>query len=303
MLGAIAAGAGAGLLGGLLGQQKEGGKNAGNVFELSDGDRVGYRDYIGQAIGGRGSSQESLANGLLGSQQATNEVMNNPMLAQLFGKDGSLSRANSEEQKLASQGYQLQPEDHEAYGQASGNVARMFDQSDSSLAQALSARGLDSSSVAGKSFAGAQGNKFEHLAQLQHKIADDRMKTNMQRLQNTRNYMATLGAQGANAINEQYGRQLAGEQNRQDLQGRNANMAHRFLAASQGQSNTALQQEQDTQHESALSAGFNGAVGGAMGGARMMGASGGGGGAGGGAMGGAGGGGIASSKGYGYKPA
>lgn len=153
-----------------------------------------------------------------GSRLATEQVQTSPLLAQLFGQGGALERANSEEQELASRGFSLQPEDHEAYGQASGNIARMFGQQENNLAQSLADRGLaqgaSGSAMAG--FAGLQGNKNEQLAQSQMAIAQNRMQTNMARLNATRSYLSGLGNQAIGAVDDQYNRQLQGAQfNRQ----------------------------------------------------------------------------------------
>lgn len=141
--------------------------------------------------------------------KATDSVRNNAILGQLFGQGGALERANSEEQRLASQGFQLTGEDREAYGQASGDIARMFGQQEQSLAQSLADRGLSAapSGAAGVAFSGLAGNKNEMLAKAQMDIANKRMENTMQRLNSTRSYMSTLGAQGQQAIGDQYDRQ------------------------------------------------------------------------------------------------
>ncbi len=149
-----------------------------------------------------------------GSRFATDQVMSNPIMSQLFGKGGALQRANTEEQDLASRGFQLKPEDIEAYGQASGNIARLFGQGEQDLTQSLASRGLASapSGAAGLGFSGLQGNKMEQLARAQTDIANKRMENNLQRLNQTRGFLSQLGGQGASAIQDQYGRQLQGAQ-------------------------------------------------------------------------------------------
>lgn len=149
---------------------------------------------------------------LSGSRFATEQVQNNPILGSLFGKGGALDRANLEEQGLASRGYSLKPEDYEAYGQASGDVARMFGQQEQGLSRSLASRGLGAaaSGAALQGYAGLQGNKYEQLAGIQRQIADDRMNMNLQRLNQTRNYLTNMGGLGAQSINEQFNRQLAG---------------------------------------------------------------------------------------------
>jgi hypothetical protein len=157
------------------------------------------------------------------SKQASQFVQDDPVLGRLFGKEGlqadtlaDLDKARGEESRLSSQGYKLQPEDFEAYGQASGDIARLFGQSEQDLSQSLAARGLSQapSGAAAREFSGLQGNKMEMLAKAQTNIADQRMKNTMDRLNSTRNFMSQLGNQstqlgqlGNQAIGDQFGRQ------------------------------------------------------------------------------------------------
>jgi hypothetical protein len=173
-----------------------------------------------------GDAQQGYVNTLFSdprtaSLAATEQVQNNPILGQLFGKGGALERTNAEEQQLASRGYSLQPEDYEAYGQMSDELARQFGAQEQNAAQAMANRGLGSSASgqAGTLFSGLQGNKFEQLAKAQRDVADKRMQMNMQRLTNTRNFMSQLGQQGAGAIQDQYGRNTQGvDRSDKDLQ-------------------------------------------------------------------------------------
>lgn len=153
-----------------------------------------------------------------GSALANQQVMENPLLSGLLGEGGSLDKASAEEQRLAGAGFSLQPEDYEAYGQASGNIARDFGTQEASLAQALAARGMSNSGAAGAGFSNLYGNKFEQLGQLQRKVADDRMKTNMDRLQQTRSYMTQLGGMGLQAQGQQFNQNQAERQNLQQQQ-------------------------------------------------------------------------------------
>jgi hypothetical protein len=157
---------------------------------------------------------------LTGSRVATQEVQNNPLLKSLFGEGGLQTRLDSEEQKLAGQGYQLTPEDHTAYGQASGDIARLFGQQEQDLSKSLARRGLASagSGAAGAGFSGLAGNKNEMLAKAQTEIADRRMQNTMQRLQQTRQLMSSLGTQAGSQIEAQYRRQLAGANRAEDSQ-------------------------------------------------------------------------------------
>lgn len=163
--------------------------------------------------GMKAEMQNALATGAgTGSMFATQQVQNNPILGQLFGNGGELTKSIGKEQELQNQGFKIQPQDVEAYGQASGDIARMFGQSENSLANSLANRGLASapSGSAGAQFSGLQGNKNEQLAKAQMDIANQRMQNTMQRIGQQQQFIGQLGSQGANAINQQYGRQLEG---------------------------------------------------------------------------------------------
>lgn len=203
-------------------------------------------------------------NGVQGSRTATDEVQNNSILGGLFGKGGQLEQTEQNATDLANKGFSLQPEDHEAYGQGLGNITRQFDSSDNNLAQALSNRGLSSSGVAAQQFAGSNGNKNEQLAQLQMNIAQQRMQTNMQRLKDTRQFMSQLGQQGQNAIQDQYGRQLAGEkQNFGEQQGK-ADTGMNYLQNEQDQANNQFAMQQSTKRGTFGDALMKGALGAAQ---------------------------------------
>lgn len=230
------------LLGGLTGKD---GKDSGNPF--GDGryvDRANnayqnFMDYKGDA---------NALDSLQSSRTATKEVQDNPILAGLFGKGGQLDQANSEATNLANTGYQLTPEDRTAYGQASGDIARQFDASEGNLAQALAARGMTNSGAAAQGIMGSQGNKLEMLGQLQNQIAQNRMQTNMQRLAQTRNFISQLGAQGENAIQNQYGRQMGSEQQKfNELQGQAGMGQHYLEDMANVASNNFAQQQQTRQ--------------------------------------------------------
>lgn len=259
MIGQILGAATGGLLGGLA-NQKEGGRNAGNMFTgINESDLA---TIYKQAI----DAQQTYG------QDPTKEVQNNPILAQLFGKGGALERTNAEEQRLASQGFQLTPEDREAYGQASGDIARLFDESEQSLANALSARGLDTSGVAAQQFSGSQGNKREQLAKMQTDIAHKRAENNKARLADTRQFLSQLGSQGNDAINSEQNRGMQRVNQYNDVLGNRANLSMNWLQARQGQGNKALEQEMGSEHNSQFNNIASGMAGGAMSGAKMQGA-------------------------------
>lgn len=165
-------------------------------------------------------SQENPAEiqGVAGSKIASEQVRNDPLSSGLFGAGGLQDRLGAEEQDLASRGYQLRPEDREAYGQAAGDIARLYGQQEQAGTQALARRGLaaGNSGAAGAMFSGLQGSKNEQLARAQTDIAQKRMADTTQRLQSTRNLMGQLGAQGQSALSNQFNRQLQGRQERGD---------------------------------------------------------------------------------------
>lgn len=161
---------------------------------------------------------------LTASRLAQEQVMGSEMYKPLFGQGGTMGRTLQEEQRLAGQGYQLTPEDQEAYGQASGNVARLFGQQEQGVAQDLASRGLAGagSGAAIQAYSGLGGNKNEMLAQAQKGIADARMQNTMQRLNQTRNFLSSLNQQQTGAVQDQFGRNLAGMQARQGQLGGSA---------------------------------------------------------------------------------
>lgn len=147
---------------------------------------------------------------------ATDQIQSNPLMAQTFGPQGTLSRTTQEEQDLSQRGYSLKPEDYEAYGQASGNIARMFGGAQQGLAQSLSDRGMGTSGIGNQAFMSNQGSQLEQLGQLQSHIAQQRMNMNMQRLGQTRQFLGQLTGQAQGAVQNQFGREMSGVQNQQD---------------------------------------------------------------------------------------
>lgn len=111
---------------------------------------------------------------------------------------GLQQQVEKEGRDLAGKGFQLQQEDREAYGQASGDIARQFGQQEQDLSQSLARRGLASagSGAAGAGFSGIQGNKNEMLAKAQMQIANQRMQNTQQRLQQNRQMQQSLASQG-----------------------------------------------------------------------------------------------------------
>ena len=161
-----------------------------------------------------------------GSRLASEEVGNDAILGQLYGQGGELSKSLASTDQLRNQGFQLTPEDHTAYGQASGDIARLFGSQENDLALALQQRGLASapSGAAVQGYSGLMGNKNEQLAKAQMGIAQARMDNTLKRLTAAQQYNATLGANAAGAINQQYNRQMGGADAQQNMMGQTAGL-------------------------------------------------------------------------------
>jgi hypothetical protein len=221
-----------------------------------------------------------------GAHAGSQEVMSDPILgklltggqAQIDELTGDIAGARGEAQDLASRGYQLTDRDREAYGQAAGNISREFGQAEGNLAQALASRGLSRSGSSNRAFMGSGMNKLEALGQMQRQIADDRVKTNMQRLAQTRNFMSGLLGQrtAAQGQQEDFARGAISDKDR--FAESKAGVGQRNLQAQQGAANLNYRQRQATAQSSpwsrmlggvatSLGGEYGGGVGGAMGGA------------------------------------
>lgn len=177
-----------------------GGQDTGNTYLMGDPNKGDAGDYTRSRLQGlvqRGLDETENLN----YTQGVSDVQNNPLQSMLFGQGGQMEQTNQRVNDLASKGYSLQPEDYEAYGQASGNIARMFGGQEQGLAQDMANRGLSNSGVAGAQFSGMYGNKQEQLAGLQTQIAQNRMQMNQQRLGQMQNFLGQLGNQAQQGIN------------------------------------------------------------------------------------------------------
>ena len=183
-------------------------------YGLGQGSADSVLSDRGIAAGDKSALADELAtNPLTGSRYATEQVQNNGILGGLFGKGGQLDQAEGKLTDLNNQGFNLKPEDQTLYGQEAGNIARQFASQSNQTAANLASRGLSNSGAAGAAFSGLAGNQNEMLAQAQQQIAQQRFQNTMNQIQQQQNFVSQLGNQGANAINQQYGRQLAGAQN------------------------------------------------------------------------------------------
>lgn len=176
---------------------------------------------LADALAGMNGDEASAlgSSGIYGNIVASQQAANDPLLSGLIGKGGSRDQALAEEARLRDQGFKLTNDDHEAYGQASGNIARQFGQQEQSLASALARRGMAAGgSGAGMAqFSGLQGNKNEQLGQMQMKIANDRMQNTMKRLSDVRSYANQLGQLGLNAENSMFSHNMQGDESRHSL--------------------------------------------------------------------------------------
>lgn len=246
---------------GFLDTKKTSGRDAGNSLGLNATDQAQAQGQLGHLLNYQGSS--AALDPIQSSKTATSEVQNNDILGQLYGKGGTLDQTNKQEQDLATRGFSLKPEDYEAYGQGSDQIARNFGGQEQGLAQALSDRGLSNSGSAATSFTGLQGNKMEQLGQMQRQIANDRMKSNMDRLGQTRSFLSQMGQQAGNEIQNQFGRQQSAEgMNFGEEQAKN-NAAYQRLSGEQNQANVNMAQRQGSEASPAWASGISGAMGGA----------------------------------------
>lgn len=116
----------------------------------------------------------------------TNKVDNDA----LYKKGGLYDTLGSDLQR---DGSKFTANDYEVFGQTAGDIARRAGQEERGLMQMAQQRGLSSapSGALGLGFSGISGNKLERLASAQTQLAQRRMDTNMQRL----NQLSGLRAQ------------------------------------------------------------------------------------------------------------
>lgn len=209
----------------------------------------------GDASSGSGSSGFAAAlatDPRTGSKMATEQVQNNPILGQLYGEGGQMSKQLGQYgdqygklTDLQNQGFDLKPEDQSLYGQMSGSIARQFGQQGNQAANSLASRGLSSSGAAGAQFSGLAGNQNEMLANAQQQIAQQRVQNTMQQIGQQQQFLSqmggninNMGANAAGAVNQQYGRNLSGVQQNADSMQKTAGLQNQ---ANQAESEYGLQ--------------------------------------------------------------
>lgn len=174
----------------------------------------GNSGFLGLGFGGSaptytpGAYNNSALDGLINNPGAgANAAVSNPYLSGILGPNGTLQSAENQASQLQATGYNLQPQDYTAYGDASNQAARTFGQQGSSLASMLAQRGMGTGGGAsGAAFTGLQGNKNEQLMAAQGNIATARMNFAQSALNNTRNsisQMAGVGNQATGMYNQQ----------------------------------------------------------------------------------------------------
>lgn len=254
-------------LGGLLGGKGQN-QDPGNVFASGGGPQAD----LARSMAGAGSGITTQG---LSQADATQSVQSNPMLSQMFGQGGALSRTLGKEQDQSNQQFQLNPEDHTMFGQISGDIARQSGQSEKSLAQSLASRGMDTSNVGQAAFSGLQGNKNEMLAKSQMDIMQQRAQKNQEALNSTRQFAAQLGQQAQGAI----GQSMEGANMQNQALAQKSQLGQSYLSGMQGAAGQQANIKSNTAYNP-LQQGLLGAAGGALAGMNLGSALGGGGGGG-----------------------
>lgn len=250
-------------------------------------------DAISKAGGISGGTDRLATDPLTGSVMASDQVRSNPLTSGIFGQGGVQDQAQSQYGKLGDyldqdrnalmgrdQSYGLTNQDLAAYGQASGNIGRMFANQEQSLAQSLADRGLAAapSGVAGQAFSGLMGNKLEQLAGLQQQISQNRINTaqqlaqarnqaDLQRQSQTGSLIQGLGNLGQQAVNDQFGRQLAGSENNYNQTAGAAGLNLQNQGLQQNIANSQFAQQQATRTPSlgeSIGTGINQGIGGGI---------------------------------------
>lgn len=197
------------------------------------------------------------------------------------GKNTDKYNANADIDREAMSGkdpsYGMNTNDYAAYGQASGDLARMYGGQEQGLAQSLADRGLGAapSGAAAQQFSGLLGNKYEQLAKAQTDIAQKRIDVARDQVNKRAQQNLDL-LKGSQGVTSDMGKQMAAEQNSQianQMGARTANenqlsnqtkQEQEQQGLAQNQANEAMAQQQSTEKEglgSTLAKGALGAVG------------------------------------------
>lgn len=205
------------------------------MFGIGQKDDNTYQPVVNQSGAYNNFANNAGNEYALAQSDADANLQNSGITKGLYGEGGLQSQLQTEGNDLSSRGYGLQQQDHEAYGQAAGDISRQFGQQEADTSKMLQRRGLGggSSGAAGAAFSGLAGNKNEMLAKAQTDIAQKRMADTTQRLQANRALQSSLGMQGQQAsqsmANAKYGAKAdalgkaAGIESGVNDQGRQAN--------------------------------------------------------------------------------
>lgn len=152
------------------------------------------------------------------NNMAKEQLLSDPTVSGLYGDNGLQRKMADVAGNLGQdreslfgrdESYGLNSGDLQAYGQAQGEVERLFGNQEQQAAQSLSNRGLGAapSGAAGALFSGIAGNKNEQLAKAQMQIAQNRVNTAKELAQSRVNadlgagqLSTSLGALGQNAL-------------------------------------------------------------------------------------------------------
>lgn len=174
-----------------------------SMFGIGQKDDPTYNPLTGQSGAYNKFANEADQNFGDAQHAAANQLTTNAFTGGLYGDGGLTSQLQSEGKDLASRGYELRPEDREAYGQTAGDIARQFGQQEQDASKMLARRGLGggASGASGATFSGLAGSKNEMLAKAQTDIAQKRMQDTQQRLLSNRQMQQSLGTQGQQLFN------------------------------------------------------------------------------------------------------
>lgn len=232
------------------GQLSANGAGANNLLAQYANGGMSLQDLISQsrANGGTAFTDRIATDPLTGTKMASEQVMSNPLYSGMWGSGGMQDQMLNEQNRLATSGYNLQPEDYDALGQASDNIARQYGNQEQSLSQMLAQRGMGAgpNGASGVAYSGLQGNKLEALAQNQKQIAMDRMNTNFQRLNAVRGQIMQNNQLAQGALQGQYGRNVQGAEDNFNKAASTAGLGMQDQGLQQNINNANFDQQQKT---------------------------------------------------------
>jgi hypothetical protein len=204
------------------------GNTIGDIFGMNGKSRI--NPQTGNA--GNDALNKMLSEPGGGSEQATKDFQNNPLMSQVYGGN-KLGDQMGRLTGMQDQKDQLTSGDQSMYGQMSGDIARQFGQQGANASASLAQRGLGAgpSGAAGATFSGLAGNQNEMLAKAQQNIMQQRHQQNMEALGQQMGFVNQLQQGAQQGIQGQFRNRLSGAQaasesqsktNEQNLQGQMA---------------------------------------------------------------------------------